>query len=130
MRRQKYSSYLTCHDGMFCLNYISIGNSIEFRVLEVEFWLLKWVDGRVVKRRRLKPEGRWPDGYSISADLIITLDGEDACFTLYGQAVDLIPSPYLDQVPIGGGIVPHDALTHATCQSVDGGNMISLRSIA
>lgn len=114
---------------MFCLNYIPIGNSIEFRVLEIEYWLLKWVDGRVAKRRKVKPGFRWPNGYSISADLVIVLAGQEVCFTLYGQAVDLIPGPYLVHLPLGGGVLAHDALTYATCHLVDGMNRLSLKCI-
>ncbi|WP_290920188.1 hypothetical protein [Halodesulfovibrio sp.] len=128
MRRRKHQMFLACQSGMFLLNRKPIGTELTFRVAEIEYWLLKWLDGRV-KRRKFREGCRWPEGYSISADLIIVLEGQEVCFTLYGQDVDLIPASYLVQLPIGGGVLAHDALTYATCQCVDGMNRISLQCV-
>lgn len=130
MRRPKYQSFLTCQSGMFLLNKKPIGSELTFRVVEIEYWLLKWGDGRVVKRRKYKDGCRWPEGYSISADLIIILGGQEVCFTLYGQDVDLIPAPYLIQLPVGGGVLIHDAMTCATCHLASGVNRLSLQCVS
>ncbi|SIO30710.1 hypothetical protein [Halodesulfovibrio marinisediminis] len=123
MRRRKNLLYMKCVDGQFVLQGQPIGSVVDVQILEVNYWLLKWVDGKVVKRRRLKEGGRWPKGYELSVELIIEYLGRDVVFTVYGRGVTDVLNPYLQQIALSG-LKVGNLITRIICWGGSGGNFL------
>lgn len=128
MRRRNNQLYMKCVDGQFVLQGQPIGSVIDVQILEVNYWLLKWVDGKVVKRRRVKEGGRWPRGYELSAELVVLYLGEQVSFSVYGQGVTNALQPYLQQVMHNEGVL-QDVMTRITCTSTGKWNLLSFERV-
>lgn len=94
-RRNRNVQYMKCVNGQFTVNYQPVGASVDVVIQRVEYWLLKWEHGQVVKRRRLKEDGRWPKGYSLAAELTVAHAGMDCLLTVYARNVMTKLNPYL-----------------------------------
>lgn len=113
MKKEKMN-YMKCWNGQFLLNGFSIGNQVSVKIQKIRYLLLKWENGRVVDSKRYTGRGVWPEGYSLSAELFMLMNGERAYLTVYEQVIVRSLNPYLEHMALSPNQLK-DVVTHMTC---------------